>query len=112
MVIRNAFFMLFGGSVVYVALAACSAASAPRSAAGGSGAPAPGPVAEAQAQSGTRLRARWMVGADGSRQFVGWWDSVRSEECAFTLASSMRCTPGGAAPARADDYVLGHVETD
>lgn len=33
--------------------------------------------------SGSRLKARYLEGADGSRQFLTWWDSQRSEECTF-----------------------------
>lgn len=36
------------------------------------------------AQDGSRLSARWIVGADGSRQFHGdWHDSERDEVCSF-----------------------------
>jgi hypothetical protein len=47
------------------------------------------------ATSGSRLKGRWQVGADGSRQFIGWYDSERKEECQYMLASDgkMRCLP-------------------
>jgi hypothetical protein len=61
--------------------------------------------------SGTRLTARYQVasttGADGmqrgTKTFVGWFDSMRSEYCFQTLASDgqMRCEPnddGGPGP--------------
>ncbi len=54
------------------------------------------PPGHAAAQkSGARLRARYIAGADGSRQFVGWWDSERKEECAFAKAEdgTLRCLP-------------------
>lgn len=33
--------------------------------------------------SGSRLKARYLDGEDGSRQFLTWWDSQRQEECTF-----------------------------
>ncbi len=46
-------------------------------------------------ENGSRLRARVYVGADGSRQFVGWRDTERQENCAFSTASDgkVRCLP-------------------
>jgi hypothetical protein len=43
----------------------------------------------------TRLRARYLVGGDGSRNHVGWFDSVRSEPCIFHRAADgkFRCLP-------------------
>jgi hypothetical protein len=57
------------------------------------------PVPDASAEpatDGTRLKAEYLVGQDGSRHFLGWWDSQRSEECSFTtFADGMtRCVPG------------------
>src|SRR5262245_27196823 len=56
-----------------------------------------GPIAEAQAQSGSRLKARWIVGTDGSRQFLSWHDSQLNADCTFASASdgSLRCLPVG-----------------
>lgn len=59
------------------------------------------PVTDAHAdtnQSGTRLRAKYFVGSDGSRQFNGWHDSQRNEDCSFGTASDgmTRCLPRGA----------------
>lgn len=56
------------------------------------------PVPDATAnQSGTRIKARWLTTADGARQFVGWHDSARSEDCKFTTAADgeIRCLPEG-----------------
>jgi hypothetical protein len=49
----------------------------------------------APATSGTRLRARYYVGEDGSKQFVGWRDSTRKEDCAIQKAEDgkLRCLP-------------------
>lgn len=33
--------------------------------------------------SGSRLKARYLQGEDGSRHFLTWWDSQREEECSF-----------------------------
>jgi hypothetical protein len=42
------------------------------------------PDAKAEPQtSGTRLKARWIVGDDGSRQFSVWWDAKLGVECQF-----------------------------
>lgn len=114
---------LFAGSVVYIAMAACSGSDATRSTeasgidiegAGGTreratlgsgGQGAPGildPVPDARAEdsapvSGSRLRARWLVADDGSKQPAGWLDTKRNEECTFMRASDglMRCLPRG-----------------
>jgi hypothetical protein len=59
------------------------------------------PVATASADptDGSRLKATYMLGSDGSKQYVPgvWYDSMRSEDCAFTLAgdSQQRCLPAG-----------------
>jgi hypothetical protein len=59
------------------------------------------PIPEAQAaESGTRLKARWYVGADGTRQWAfNWFDSERNEECSFQPATDgvLRCLPTGTA---------------
>lgn len=46
-------------------------------------------------ENGSRLRARVLVGADGSRQFYGWWDSTLGLSCSFRKAGdgSQRCLP-------------------
>lgn len=46
-------------------------------------------------KSGTRLRARYTMGADGSREFVGWHDTERHEDCSFRQGDSekLRCIP-------------------
>jgi hypothetical protein len=115
--------LLFGSVVVYVVMAAC-ASGGPGSAGGfgsgssegdgsgssGSGAPNDSggagildaltdPVSEAKAdtnQSGSRLKAKYYVGTDGSRQFSGWHDSMLNADCNFYPASdgSTRCMPG------------------
>ena len=49
------------------------------------------------AQSGSRLKRRVRVGADGSEEFVGWWDDDLGTECLYTTAANgtMRCLPWG-----------------
>lgn len=45
-------------------------------------------------ESGSRLRKIERVGADGSREFAGWYDSERDEDCAFRKIDSVaRCLP-------------------
>lgn len=56
------------------------------------------PVPDAAADpntSGDRLRARYLVATDGARQFMGWRDTERDEDCAFTKTadSETRCIP-------------------
>jgi hypothetical protein len=49
----------------------------------------------APATSGTRLRARYYIGEDGSKQFIGWHDKTRDEDCSFWKGTDgvLRCTP-------------------
>lgn len=59
------------------------------------------PVDEADAApatSGTRLRARYYTGEDGSKQFVGWRDNTRNEDCSFLKSEDgqLRCLPAAA----------------
>lgn len=56
----------------------------------------PVPVTEAKAnESGSRLKARWYAGADGSRQFVNWYDTELGTECYFQDIGDgvLRCLP-------------------
>ena len=59
------------------------------------------PVATAAADpiSGTRLKARFRLATDGAKEYLPgtWYDSLRSEECAFTTAADgqERCLPDG-----------------
>lgn len=41
------------------------------------------------------MKQRIQKGADGSKAFIGWYDSQRDEECAFTKATDgkTRCLP-------------------
>lgn len=46
--------------------------------------------------SGQRLKVRYLVGQDNSQQFLGWFDSVRNEQCWFVdiLGNGQyRCVP-------------------
>lgn len=74
----------------------------------GSGSPSPlsqGPNATtpdtngpARNESGSRLTATYLDGEDGSRAFVGFYDTIRKEDCSFQLAGDgkMRCMPAAA----------------
>jgi len=55
----------------------------------------PVPDAAAEEMSGTRLKARYYVGLDGSKQFAGFYDTSRKENCAVMNASdgTLRCLP-------------------
>lgn len=96
--------MATGGSTTSQGAAAAVGTTAGAPVSGSNGDPGSGgiigeimdPVPDADAEtSGTRLRARYYVGEDGSRQFVGWRDNVRNEDCAFWKGTSgvLRCTP-------------------
>jgi hypothetical protein len=60
------------------------------------------PVAEAKAnESGARIKARWYLGEDGSREFLGWFDAELGTDCRFDRARDgvLRCLPSaGATP--------------
>ena len=55
------------------------------------------PVGDAVADSGSRLRAKWFMGEDGSKEFAGWYDKQRGEDCWFigALDAERRCLPIG-----------------
>ncbi len=62
----------------------------------GSGAPAPlTPCSVGAYQSGSRIRCRFLAGADGTRQFISWYDSQRHEDCSIGCAVDevYRCLP-------------------
>lgn len=71
----------------------------PKGDTGPAGAVGPAGPAGAAGESGTlngsRLKAQTLVGDDGSKQFVGWYDSERSEPCGFRIAAdgAQRCMP-------------------
>lgn len=48
--------------------------------------------------SGARLKAKYLEGADGSRQFFAWYDTTRGVDCSFSEAADgvWRCLPSGA----------------
>lgn len=59
------------------------------------------PVPEAKAEtSGSRLKAQYLVGEDGSRQFSNWLDTQLQTSCTFQkdAAGTMRCFPSSTAP--------------
>jgi hypothetical protein len=97
-----------GSIVVYVVVAACGSDGA----GGGGGDGGTGlvdslvdslanPVGDAKAEpngSGSRLKAKYLSGGDGSKQFLfEFHDTERNEDCSFKLASDMktRCLPDG-----------------
>lgn len=113
---RDVQMALAGGTLIYVITAACSATTGdshsassttggsvsdggrPGSASsGGASGGSVGPIRDAAAQetSGSRLKATNYVGADGSRQFAGWYDPQIGASCYFGQASdgSYRCLP-------------------
>lgn len=59
-----------------------------------------GPPGAAAVVSGSRLKARWLVGSDGSRAVAGWYDTQIGAPCAYGVASDgkTRCLPTADAP--------------
>ena len=56
----------------------------------------PVPDADAETKSGTRLKMRYYVGEDGSKQpLLGWHDTMRNEDCYFQKAEDgkLHCIP-------------------
>lgn len=54
----------------------------------------PGDPASSITVSGTRLRAHYIEGEDGSKQFIGWYDSLRAEDCSYAeRQGQFRCYP-------------------
>ncbi len=53
------------------------------------------PVDDAEAKPGSRLKERRYVGEDGSEEFAGFYDSMRKEDCGFSVATDgkYRCMP-------------------
>jgi hypothetical protein len=60
------------------------------------------PSKAATTTSGTRLKARNFTGEDGSKQFVGWFDSQLNQGCGFQGAADgkIRCLPAAAMMSR------------
>jgi hypothetical protein len=77
---------------------ATTASSTTTGAGGTGGDGGTGGSAEVQGQgfvSGPRLRAKYYLGTDGSKQFHGWYDSQRQEDCFYVTATdgTRRCMP-------------------
>jgi hypothetical protein len=70
------------------------------------GAMNPVPDASAQEMGGSRLKARYYLGDDGSKQFAGWYDTQRKENCTFGSAAdgTLRCLPAVSATAVGSYY--------
>lgn len=108
-----------GSIIVYVVMAACSSKGGGGFLGRGGGGPGvdadggdpngsadtgldglldPVPTAAAEVyKSGSRLKAKYYEGQDGSKAFVGWFDSQRNEDCSFRIAAdgTARCLPTG-----------------
>jgi len=98
---------LVSGLIVYYAMAACSGGGGEggggwlSDGGGVDGAPTtpgapvvPNAMADTWYKSGTRLKLRYYQGDDGSRQFMGFYDTQRAEVCSFTkLGNAVVCLP-------------------
>jgi len=71
----------------------------------------PVPDASADPTSGTRLKAKYRMGADGSKEYINgtWFDSQRNEDCSFATAmdGQLRCLPN-----LAQAYVVESIFSD
>jgi len=67
----------------------------PRDAGSSSSSPVPNAMADEWYASGSRLKLQYYEADDGAKQFVGWFDSQRSENCTFSLHADgqIRCLP-------------------
>ncbi|MFT3776543.1 MAG: hypothetical protein QM820_65210 [Minicystis sp.] len=59
----------------------------------------PVPPANAEPAAGSRLKPKYRLGDDGAKEYLAglWFDSMRNEDCSFTLAADgkTRCLPQG-----------------
>lgn len=71
------------------------AGGAKASASSGAGGSMTNPVGDALADSGSRLKAQWIAGDDGSKFFNGIYDSKRNEDCQFLpmIDGKSHCVP-------------------
>jgi hypothetical protein len=102
---KEALKILVGSITVYGAVVACSAAS-------GGGQPIGSALADINA-GGTRLKANYYAGSDGSQQFLATFhDTMRNEDCAFSTASdgSIRCLPTQGPPASPSNYAVYYAD--
>lgn len=80
---------------VIVAVGGCNGSS-DRSAIGPDNSPqASTPPGPGDSTAGSRLKSRYYVADDGSRQWIGWHDTQLDVDCGFALASDgkTRCMP-------------------
>jgi hypothetical protein len=98
--------LVVGSVAVYAIIAACSSGGGFNG--NDAGKDGKGPVPDALAdvsQSGSRLKAQYYAGADGSRAYAGMYDTTLKTPCAFATAAdgSSRCLPAGAGSIAATD---------
>ena len=103
MKLEQALKLVLGSSTVYAIVAACGGGS------GGHAGMDGGPVHDAMAdvnQSGSRLKAQYYSGSDGSKAFAGMIDTMTMHTCAFVTASdgTFRCLPSGPDVLASTDY--------
>jgi hypothetical protein len=90
-----------GSGLASVALVACVNNGSSGSGGHGAGAdPAPTKPAEVVhtgPRSGSRLKAQYFVGSDGSKAYAGMYDAQTERECSFVTAAdgAYRCLPSG-----------------
>jgi hypothetical protein len=111
MKIESTMKLLIGSAVIYAVVAACGSGSGGfmgggRDGGGHGDAVSPVPDAMADIQSGSRLKAQYFAGTDGSKTFASMYDSQLKATCAFVTASdgSSRCFPTGLTAAASTSY--------
>jgi hypothetical protein len=104
---ENVLKLLVGSAAVYGVVAACSSSSGSFGGDGGKndGSPVPDAMADID-QSGSRLKAQYYKGSDGSKAFAGMYDTMLKQPCAYAIASdgTSRCLPTGLSTAVTTAY--------
>jgi hypothetical protein len=103
--------MRFGVLGFTAAFVAACGTTAPDAGIASDGVP-PGDV-YAISHGGTRLKARFVTTTDGLHAFDGWFDTARSERCAFGVASDgeVRCLPFTDCDRQAPHYACEFLPT-
>ena len=104
MKLEQALKLVLGSSLVYAIVAACGGGSG-----GHAGKDGGGPVHDAMAdvnQSGSRLKAQYYTGSDGSKAFAGMYDTQTKQDCAYATAADgmTRCLPAGTHVVASTEY--------
>jgi hypothetical protein len=88
--------LIFGSCLVYAIFAACGGGGSGGKGGHDGSSPVPDAMADVN-QSGTRLKAQYYAGVDGSKAFAGMYDTTLKQDCAYAVAADgkSRCLPAG-----------------